>query len=130
MWWTKYSQTLFKWRAIKLCWNEAADHLLLPHIKFFLRNKKRSGTSLPVYFSGWFLKKSIYLVILYYFTKFHCLVVFISWGIGQYMYRDCLLTKLWCHDFKINLILLIKLFFLYSKKFITKTKTPSEKKSF
>ena len=31
--------------------------------KAFLKNKKRSGTSLPTLFSAWFLKKNIYLVI-------------------------------------------------------------------
>ena len=38
--------------------------------------KKRSGTSLPVLFSAWFLKKNVFLVIFYYLHKFHYLVVF------------------------------------------------------
>ena len=31
--------------------------------------------------------------------KFHCLVAFTSWDIGQYVYYNCSLTKLWRHEF-------------------------------
>ena len=54
--------------------------------KAFLKNKKRSGTILLVSFSAWFLKKTIFLVIFYWLTKFHSLVVFTSWDIEQYVY--------------------------------------------
>ena len=37
--------------------------------KAFLKNKKRSGTSLPATLSAWLLKKYISLVILYYFLE-------------------------------------------------------------
>ena len=60
----------------------------------FLKNKKKSGTSLPTSFSVWFLKKNISLVIFFYLTKFQCLVVFTSWDIGQYVYCNSLLIKL------------------------------------
>ena len=60
--------------------------------KAFLKNKKRSGTSLPTSFSTWFLKKNISVVIFSYLTKFQCLVAFNSWDIGQYVYCNCLLT--------------------------------------
>ena len=40
----------------------------------FLKNKKRFGTGLPALFSAWFLKKSIFVVIFYYQTKFPCSV--------------------------------------------------------
>ena len=60
-------------------------------IKSFFKKQKRSGTSLPDSFSAWFLKKNIYLVIFYYLTNFHCLVVFTSWDIEQYVY--CLIAK-------------------------------------
>ena len=66
--------------------------------KAFFKNKKRSRTSLPTSFSVWFLKKS-YLVIFYYVTRFHCLVASTSWDIGQYVYCNCLFTRLWCHKF-------------------------------
>ena len=63
--------------------------------KAFLKSKKKSGTSLPASFSAWILKKNILLVIFYYLTKFHCLVAFTTWGIGQYVYCNYLLTFLW-----------------------------------
>ena len=66
---------------------------------YLFKNKKRSGTSFPGSFSTWFLKKNISFVILYYLTKFHCLVAFTSWDIGQYVYSNCFLTRLWRHKF-------------------------------
>ena len=65
----------------------------------FLKNKKRSRTSLPASFSAWFLKKNISFAIVNYLTKFHCLVTFTSWDIGQYVYCHCLLTSLRRHKF-------------------------------
>ena len=67
--------------------------------KTILKNKKSSGTNLPALFSAWCLKKNIFLVIFYYLTKFHCLVALNSWDIGQYVYCNCLLTRLWRHRF-------------------------------
>ena len=40
-----------KLRAIKIYWNEAADHLLSPQIKLLYKEKKRYGTSLLASFS-------------------------------------------------------------------------------
>ena len=40
----------------------------------FLKNKKRSGTSLTASYSTWFLKKNISHIIFYELTKFHCLI--------------------------------------------------------
>ena len=40
-------------------------------------------------FSEQFLKENISLVILYQLTRFHCLVAFTSWDIGQYVYCNC-----------------------------------------
>ena len=67
--------------------------------KTFLKNKKRSGTSLLASFSAWILNKSISLVIFYELTKFHCLVSFTSWDVGQCVYCKCLLFRLWRHKF-------------------------------
>ena len=68
--------------------------------KAFLKNKKkRSGISLPVSFSAWILKKNISVVIFNYLTKFQCLVAFTSWDFGQYVYCNCLLTRLWSQKF-------------------------------
>ena len=60
--------------------------------KAFLKNKERSGTSLPASFSAWVLKKIISLVT---FLLQPCLVAFTSWDIGQYVYCDSLLFRLW-----------------------------------
>ena len=57
---------------------------------FFLKKKKRSGTSLPASFSGLFLKRNIFFIMFLEMTKFHCLVAFISWNMGQYVYCNCL----------------------------------------
>ena len=65
--------------------------------KAFSENKKRSGISLRTSFSEGFLKKNVSLVIFYQLTKFHCLVVFTLWDIGQYLYDNCLLKRLWCY---------------------------------
>ena len=42
--------------------------------KAFLKNKKRSGNSLPATFSAWFLKKNISVFIFFYLTKTQFLV--------------------------------------------------------
>ena len=45
------------------------------------------------------LEEHFFLVIFGYLTKFHCLVVFTSWDIGQYVSCNCLFTRLWRHKF-------------------------------
>ena len=67
--------------------------------KAFLKNKKRSGTSISDSILAWFLKKNIYLVLFYWLIKFNCLVAFTPWDIGKYMYCNCLLTRLWRHKY-------------------------------
>ena len=63
--------------------------------KAFLKNKKSSGTILHAWFSAGYLKKSISVVIFYYLTKFQHLVAFTLWDIGQCIYCNCLLIRLW-----------------------------------
>ena len=82
-----------------------------------LNNKKRSGTSLPASFSAWCFKKNISLVIFFSLTKFYCLVVIISWDIGQYVYCIFLNTRHDSINFEINLIFLIEHFFLHRSKY-------------
>ena len=48
---------------------------------------------------AWFLKKNVSLIVFYWLTKFHCLMAFTLWNIGQYVYCKCLLTRLWPHKF-------------------------------
>ena len=67
--WSKVLYCLFllygKLRAIKMHWNEAADHLLSPHIKLFQKIKRGLElVSLPRFLHNFF-KKNISLVIFY-----------------------------------------------------------------
>ena len=73
--------------------------LLLLHIKLFKKLKRSLKLVSQPHFLHIFLKKSISIMIFYWLTKFHCLVAFTSWDIGQYMYCNCLLTRLWRHKF-------------------------------
>ena len=50
-----------KLRAVKIYWNQAADHLFFPHTKLCFLNTT-SGTSLPASFFEWLLKENIYLL--------------------------------------------------------------------
>ena len=52
--------------------------------------------------------------------QFHCLIAFISWDIGQYMYWNCFLTRLWRHKFWNSPYLSIQAVFRYDQKFKTK----------
>ena len=70
--------------------------------KAFLTNKKTFRTSLSAWFSALFLKNIISLGTFYYLTKFHCLLVFTWWGIGQYVYYNCLFNTLNVINFEIN----------------------------
>ena len=90
----------------------------LQNICFYLK-KKRSETSLPASFLGWFLKK-ISSVIFYYLTKFRCLVSFTSWDIDHYVYCNCLLTRLWRHKILKSTYLSNQAVFLYDQKVTTK----------
>ena len=112
MWWINYSQTIFWINSLKfytICfyfmpnWEPSKDiEFKLQATCFclicFLKNKKRSGTSVLVSFSALVFKKIISLVIFYWLTKFHCLVSFTLWDI-EYVYCNCLLTRLWRHKF-------------------------------
>ena len=97
---TVWFYCMSKLRTNRIYWNWGADHLLLPHIKFFWKTKRGLETILPASFSAEILKKNIPIVTFRYLTNFHCLVAFTSWGIGQYMFRNCLLTRLWRHKFR------------------------------
>ena len=46
-----------------------------------------------------FSTKMLLIFFFYYFSKFHCLIFFTSWVIGQYVYRNFLFSKLWHHKF-------------------------------
>ena len=90
--------------------------LVFTSSKAFLKSKRRSGTSLPASFSAWLLKEHISLVIFFYLTKAQCLVALTLSDIGQYVYCNSLLTRLWRNNFEINLIFLTSRFFYMTKK--------------
>ena len=87
---SKYSETKLRLIAFTLC-------------NTFLKDKIRSRISLPASFSVRFSKYNISLVIFYSLTKFHWLVAFNLEDIEPGC--DAI-------NFKINLIFLIKSFFL------------------
>ena len=53
--------------------------------KAFLKNKKRSGTSLSVSICAWFLKKNISHDVFHYLPDFIIWLPFISWDVGQHV---------------------------------------------
>ena len=55
---------------------------------------KKCETSFFTAFCERFFWKNVSRVTFYQLTKFHCLIAFSSWNIGQYVYRNCLLTRL------------------------------------
>ena len=85
-----------------------------------LKNKQGSGTNPLSQFLHNFWRNFFFLVMYYTFTKFHCLVAFTLWDIGQYLYCNCLLTRLHVMNFEINLTFLIKPFFLHDQKVMIK----------
>ena len=88
-----------KLRNIKIDWNKAADHLHLPQINIFLKKTKRGLelVSLPHFLHDFWRK--IFLLLYTYLAKFQCLVAFTSWDIGQYVYCNSLITRLWRNKF-------------------------------
>ena len=88
-----------------------------------------SGTSFST-FCAWFFKKNVTHVAFYKLTKFHCLIPFTSRDSGQYVYYDCLLTRMWRHKFEISLTFLMKSFWYMAKKSRQKLKYLENGKSF
>ena len=111
-------------RALETKWNQASDHLSIPCIKLFQKNKKRSGTSLPASFlrdfSMIFEEKyfSCHILLTDQISLSCC---FNSWDIEQYVLN--IIVCLSCCDviyFEINLMYLIEPIFLHDQ--IVKTK--------
>ena len=90
--------------------------------KAFLRNKKRSGTSLPASFSAWnFLHSKIFMLL--YSINWPNFIVWLPL-LCEILGNMCIVVA--CEpdcdviNFEINLIFLIKPFFLHGKKVKTK----------
>ena len=90
--------------------------MLLPQ-KYFLKTKKRSGTSFPDPFSLRFLKKNTSLVTFYDLTKVHCLIAFRLWNIRQYLYCKLFGNQvMMSYILKLTLSFCSSLFFYMTKK--------------
>ena len=63
--------------------------------KFDFLLKGLGIVSAPYYV--WFFRINFSHVIFNKMTKFQCRIAFTSWDIGQYVYCNCLLTRLWRH---------------------------------
>ena len=105
IWWRNYSKTFF-WKSKKL--SKSSWSIVSRFIQFFLffsglEQLKLSFRPLTfisfISFSAWFFKKNISITMFFYQNKFYCLFAFTSWDIGQYMYCNCLLTRLRRHKF-------------------------------
>ena len=113
IWWSNYSQTLCwktkidqqskvlysllllygKLRGIEIYRNEGADHLTAPHIKLFEKIKRGPElVSLPHFLYNFWRKifLMVYSITCLVSTKFHCLVAFTLWDIGQYVHCNWL----------------------------------------
>ena len=132
MWWRNY----FIQFVFTVCELEGYQNILKLNCwrlaftlhKTFLKDKKRSGTSLPTTFQHNFWRKKF---ILLYSIKVYFLVAFISWDIGQYVYCNYLLNMCDVTNGKISLIFLIKpLFFCMTKKSSHEFKYLENEKSF
>ena len=81
--------------------------------------------SLSVSYCAWFLNKNVSVVIFYWLTKFHCLIAFASWDIGQYMNCNCLLTGCDVRHFEVT-----SRFFCMTRKSRQKFKYLENEKAF
>ena len=67
--------------------------------KACLKNKKRSGNSLPVSFFAWILNKTFLTFNSVNWPNFFCLITFTSWEFWKYVHCYCLFLRLWRHKF-------------------------------
>ena len=80
------------------------------------KNKKRSGTSLLASFCAYYSKKSISFVIFYWLTKFHCLATLLCEILDNMWIAFACKPGRDVMNFEVNLICLIKPFFLHEQK--------------
>ena len=92
--------------------------------------RKGYGNSFSTKFCVWFSKRNISHVVFYQLTNFHCLIAFTYWDIGQYVYSNCLLPRLWRHEFWNQPDLSYEAVFLHDRKVKTKFKYLEKEKSF
>ena len=88
-----------KLRAVEIYQNVAASHFLVPLIKLFPKTERGLEPASLSHFLNDFSRKKIYLLTSYELIRFHCLVAFRSLDNGQYVYYNCLLTRLFINQF-------------------------------
>ena len=103
------------WHIIKK--TLSSFRLLIQRYVQFWFFRKGSGNSFSTTFWEWFLKKNGPHVI----TKFYCLIPFTSWDIGQDVYCNYLLTRLWRHKFLDWPDLFNQAVFIHNQRVKTKT---------
>ena len=91
------------WKNISLIWSISAQSCDVIGIHLHIN-------IIPASISAWFLKKNMPHIISYLQTKFHFLIGFISWYIGQCLYFHYLMSSLRVINFEINHNFLIKPF--------------------
>ena len=90
------------WNILKL----RCGPLSITSYKAFLKNKKRSPTSLSASFPAWSLKKNIC----------HCLIAFTSWDVGNICIVIVCFPSCDAIIFEVNISFLIEQFFHMTKK--------------
>ena len=61
--------------------------------------EKGLGIVSPTHFMNGSFKENVCHFIICQLTKVHCLIAFISWDIGKYVYCKCFFSRLWQHKF-------------------------------
>ena len=129
--WSKVFYSLFllyaELRAIEIYWNEAANHLLLPHFRLFQKKKGVELVSLPHFLHNFWRK--IFLSL--YFINSLSFIVWLPL-LREILGNMCIVIvyQPGCEvmHFEVNLIFLIKSFFLHDQKVITKNEMSWERK--
>ena len=80
-------------------WNPAANYLLLLDINLFCKIERGLELVFLPHFLHYFSRKLFLWLLFFYLMKFHCLVAFTLWDIGQYVNCNCSLIRLWRHKF-------------------------------
>ena len=122
--WSKVLNSLFllhgKLWAIEIYWNEAADHLLLPHIKLFEKMKRGLELISLSHFPPNFWTKIFPLLYSINWPNFIVWLVLLCEIFGNMCIA--IVCKPGCDilNFELKLIFLIKPFFLHEQKVVTK----------
>ena len=118
-----------KLRAIEIYWNWAVDRLLSPYIKLFFKKIKR-GLELVILprFSHHFWRKIFFLLCSINWPDFIVWLPLLCEILGNICIRINCKPRCDVLNFEVNLVFLIKLFFLHDENVVTKTQISWERK--